>query len=262
MARPFDHLPPVLHRLGPPAGQARREVLLLHGAWHGPWCWQGLLEPLARAGFGLNLLELPGHGQEPWDLPWLTSLADYAGLARRAAGSLGQPVLVGHSMGGWLAQKILEVVDLPAALLAPLPGAGLPLAGLLRLAWTLPGPLAGLMLGRPLALPSPRAAGRLLLDHPDPQLLAAYWPRLCPEPARVALEMGLGLLKARPAAGHAPRLVVAGGRDRLIPVARQTRLAEALGARLELLPEAPHHLWLQEGGGQLADILLKFLEAC
>lgn len=262
MARPFDHLPPVLHRLGPPPGQARREVLFLHGAWHGPWCWRGLAEPLAAAGFGLNLLELPGHGDQPWELPALTSLADYADLARRAAGALGGPVLLGHSLGGWLAQKVLEVADLPAVLLAPLPGGGLPLAGLLRLTATLPGGVLGLMAGRPLALPSPAAAARLLLDRPDPAALRDYWRRLCPEPARAALEMGLGLPRAHPSRGRAPRLLLAGGRDVLIPPARQARQARALGARLHLLPQAPHHLWLEDSSGQVAGMVLKFLSVC
>ncbi|CAO0821407.1 Alpha/beta fold hydrolase [Desulfarculales bacterium] len=261
MARPFEHLPPVLQRLGLPSGQARRELLLLHGAWHGLWCWHGLTEPLVQAGYGLNLLELPGHGYKPWPLPTLTSLCDYADLARRAAGSLRRPVLVGHSLGGWLAQKVLEVANLPAALLAPLPGSGLPLAGVMRLAWVLPGALAELALGRPLAMPSAEAARRLLLGRPQPEALAAYWQRLCPEPARVALEMGLGLPRARPPRGGAPRLVLAGGRDCLVPPASQARLAGALGARLHILPQAPHHLWLEDAAS-VTRLLLQFLEAC
>lgn len=261
MARPFDHLPPVLRRLGPPPNQARRQVLLLHGAWHGPWCWRGLVEPLAAAGYGLNLLELPGHGEEPWGLPVFTGLADYAGLARRAAGSLGRPVLIGHSLGGWLIQKIMEVADLPALLIAPLPAGGLPLSGLLRLALTLPGGVLGLMAGKPLALPSPEAARRLLLAYPEPQLLEDYWRRLCPEPARAALEVGLGLPPARPLPGQAPRLLVAAGRDALVPPARQAKLAQRLGAGLEVLPSAPHHPWLDDPA-PLAGIALRFLEAC
>jgi pimeloyl-ACP methyl ester carboxylesterase len=93
-------------------------------------------------------------------------------------------------------------------------------------------------------------------------MLQTYWRRLCPEPARVALELGLGLARARPPQGQAPRLLLAGGRDALVPPASQARLARYLGARLEVLPGAPHHLWLEDTGGQVAGMALKFLEVC
>lgn len=262
MASPFEHLEPVIHRLGPPLGQARREVLFLHGAWHGPWCWEGLTEPLAHAGYGLNLLELAGHGQPPWPLPAFTSVGDYADLARRAAAKLERPVLVGHSLGGWLAQKVLEVADLPAVFLAALPGGGLPLGALLRLVWDFPGPLAGLLLGRPLALGHHGMAHRLLLTQAHEKQALAHWRRLCPEPFRVALEMGLGVKWAKPPRGRMPRLVVAGGQDYFLSVAGQRRLARRLGARLEILPDRPHHLWLGDSQGTVAGLLLDFLAAC
>ncbi|MBI5522910.1 MAG: alpha/beta fold hydrolase [Desulfarculus sp.] len=248
MARPFDHLPPTLHRLGPPPGQARREVLCLPGAWQGPGAWQDLAQPLAAAGYGLNLLELPGHGPEPWDLPAFTSLRDYADLARRAAGSLNRPVLLGQGLGGWLAQKILEVADLPALLLAPWPGGGLPWPGLLALARACPRGLLGLLTGRPLALDLV-AAGRLGLDRPGANLV--------PEPARAALEMLLGLARAYPPRGRAPRLVVALGGHPPLPLANQARLAARLGAELKILPAGPAP-W--EGRGGILEITQDFLE--
>ena len=126
MARPFESMRPAITRLGPPPEAARREVLLIHGAWGGAWVWGGLARDLAAEGYGVNLIEQPGHGQDRWDLPSLTSVNDYADLSRRAAASLGRPVLVGHSLGGWQVQKIWETEDLPGVLLAPLPGSGLP----------------------------------------------------------------------------------------------------------------------------------------
>ena len=57
-------------------------------------------------------------------------------MSRRAAASLGHPVLVGHSLGGWQVQKIWQTVDLPGVLLAPLPGWGLPFRTFIKLAWS------------------------------------------------------------------------------------------------------------------------------
>lgn len=254
MARPFQHLPPVLRRLGPPPGRARRELLLLPGAWRGGDGWQGLVQPLSGAGYGLNLLELPGHGPVPWDLPAFTSLRDYADLARRAAGSLGRPTLLGQGLGGWLAQKILEVADLPALLLAPWPGRGLPWPGVLALARACPRGLLGLPAGRPLAL-SPAAARRLGLARPDPDRL-----ELAPEPALVVLEALLGLVRARPRRGRRPRRVLAVSGHPLLPLAGQVRLAARLGAGLAVLPAGSGPPWGLDGGDEALELVLDFLE--
>jgi len=244
MARPFTHLPPEIIRQGPPLGAARGEVLLIHGAWHGPWCWDGLAEPLAARGFGVNRLCLPGHGESPWELPCLTGLADYADLARRAAAGLGRPVLVGHSLGGWLVMKVLEVADLPAVLLMPLPPRGLPLTRLARLFAQFPAAMAPVLaLGR-LRVRTPVMSARLFFTpQAPPPDLDGYWRRLVPEPGRVALEMGLGLAGCRPRPGRSPRLVVAGGRDYFLPAGRMRRLAARLGAEFALLPAAGHNPW-------------------
>jgi len=260
MARPFQHLRPKVIGLGPAKGRSRAKVLFLHGAWVGPWYWEVLAQAAAGAGFGVSLLELPGHGDAPWTLPAFTSLNDYADLAARAAGELGRPILVGHSMGGWLVQKILEKSDLPAALLTPLPGTGLPLLGLARFLAALPAALPGTFRGRPLAVPDARTARRMFfcdLPETDLQTLMA---RLVPEPARVSLEMGLGLARARPAPGRAPRLVLAAGRDFFMPVKAMQSLARRLGAGFKLLPRHPHDLWLEDPQGEVAPILLDFLE--
>lgn len=259
MARPFTHLAPELIRSGPPPGRARREVLLLHGAWHGPWCWEALAGPLVAAGFGVNRLALPGHGHPAWPLPATTSLNDYADLARRAAAGLDRPVLVGHSLGGWLAMKVLEQADLPAALLMPLPPAGLPLWRLARLMTGFPAAALPVLALRPLALTTPAMAGRLLL----PAGLAAAelvprWRPLVPEPGRVGLEMALGLVACRPRPGRSPRLVVAAGRDWLLPPARLRRLAARLGAGYAELPGAAHVAW-PEHAPRLTEMLLEFL---
>lgn len=235
------------------------EVLFLHGAWVGAWYWEPLAQAVAQAGYGVSILELPGHGQDAWPLPPTTSLNDYACLAAKAAGDLGQPVLVGHSMGGWLTQKILEVADLPAALLAPLPGGGLPLGGLLRFMAANPWSLPSTFGGRAMAVPDVETARKIFFcDLPQAEIQAVL-AQLVLEPARVALEMGLGLARAKPAPGRAPRLVMAAGRDFFMPKGALEHLARRLGARFVLLKNHPHNLWMEDPQNQVADILLDFL---
>ena len=79
-----------------------RLVVLVHGAWHGAWCWAPLQAELDRRGVASLAVDLPGHGSTS------TEFTDLHGDARavldviEAQAALGRtaPVLVGHSYGG------------------------------------------------------------------------------------------------------------------------------------------------------------------
>ena len=67
---------------------------LVHGAWHGAWCWEQLVPRLAAAGHDVVTVDLPS------DQP-SASFADYADeVVRALAAHSDDVVLVGHSMGG------------------------------------------------------------------------------------------------------------------------------------------------------------------
>lgn len=73
-------------------------VLLVHGAWHGAWCWERVLGPLRDAGMDPHTIDLPGHGDSPAPLGDLHGDAD---AVKRELDEIGEPtVLVGHSYGG------------------------------------------------------------------------------------------------------------------------------------------------------------------
>jgi len=38
-------------------------ILLIHGAWHGPWCWDGFGARLAERGHDVRTVRLRGHEQ-------------------------------------------------------------------------------------------------------------------------------------------------------------------------------------------------------
>ena len=85
----------------------RPTVVLVHGAWHGPWCWDDLRPRLERLGWRTTAPQLPsasgtagtgtaGTGSEP--SPGLYD--DARALARHIEAIGGPVVLVGHSYGG------------------------------------------------------------------------------------------------------------------------------------------------------------------
>lgn len=74
--------------------------VLVHGAWHGAWCWEKVTPLLTARGHEAYAIDLPGHGQDPKP-PGSVSWNDY--LARMGEVLAAQPepaVLVGHSLGG------------------------------------------------------------------------------------------------------------------------------------------------------------------
>jgi pimeloyl-ACP methyl ester carboxylesterase len=73
-------------------------VVLVHGAWHGAWCWSHVQAGLTDRGIASVALDLPGHGVSP--LPLGDLYVDAAEVARVVAAIDGPVVLVGHSYGG------------------------------------------------------------------------------------------------------------------------------------------------------------------
>jgi pimeloyl-ACP methyl ester carboxylesterase len=71
-----------------------RTLVLVHGAWHGAWCWQPVADRLGRSGIGVVAVELP-----------FTSFEDDVTAVQAAVTGLGRSadvVLCGHSYGGRL----------------------------------------------------------------------------------------------------------------------------------------------------------------
>jgi pimeloyl-ACP methyl ester carboxylesterase len=70
-------------------------VVLVHGAWHGGWCWDMVVRQLDAAGVASVTVENPSVAQAPADLH-----ADGDNVRRVLDGVDGPVVLVGHSYGG------------------------------------------------------------------------------------------------------------------------------------------------------------------
>jgi pimeloyl-ACP methyl ester carboxylesterase len=91
-----------LLREGPPG----RPVILLHGIGGGRAIWAGSVAALAAAGFDAIAVDLPGYGDslgaEPGGMPVMAA----AVLATMDALGLASAALVGHSMGGMVAQEV------------------------------------------------------------------------------------------------------------------------------------------------------------
>lgn len=175
--------------LSEPAPRALpRPIVLVHGAWHGAWCWSALQAELDRRGIGSWALDLPGHGASSEPLTGLhgDAAAVTAALASLAAQGHDDVVLVGHSYGGAVisaagaAPSVGHLVYLAAFVL----DAGESVGDLMR------GPLPRLRVTLDAAIRrgeggttilDPAVAGSALYGACPPAAVAAALSRLVPE---------------------------------------------------------------------------------
>jgi pimeloyl-ACP methyl ester carboxylesterase len=74
--------------------------VLIHGAWHGGWCWRKVVPLLESKGHTVVAPDLPSHGDDKTPASTVT-LTTYADKICTVAGAQGEPViLLGHSLGG------------------------------------------------------------------------------------------------------------------------------------------------------------------
>lgn len=91
-------------------------MLLVHGAWHGAWCWERVVAGLHAGGVRAHVVDLP-----------FTGLADDADAVARALAQISAPVVVcGHSYGGRVVSaairdrsRVRHLVYVAAAMLTP-----------------------------------------------------------------------------------------------------------------------------------------------
>lgn len=84
--------------------------LLVHGAWHGGWCWRDVTAALVRAGHRAHAVTLTGLGERAHllraDIGLQTHIADVSNAIE--AEELNDVVLVGHSYAGMVVTAVAD----------------------------------------------------------------------------------------------------------------------------------------------------------
>lgn len=76
------------------------QFLLVHGGFHGAWCWRKTVAELEKRGHRAKAIDLPGQGEDETPLTKVTLGTMVDKIVVEMAGLPGQVVLVGHSLGG------------------------------------------------------------------------------------------------------------------------------------------------------------------
>ena len=249
----------------PRGGGTGRPLLFLHGAFAGAWCWSKYFLPyFAEQGFRACAVSLRGHGGSPGRdrLDWL-SISDYVHDLGEAVNTVGgDPVLIGHSMGGFVVQKYLERSSAAGAvLMASVPPQGL-LAASLTLAFSNPGLFADVnsMMHRGRA--SLATMQHALFANPvSMDELKIYYRLMQPESQRAMWDMTFFDLPHLRRERCPPMLVLGAERDILVPPSHAEQAARAYGVEAEIFPGMGHVMMLEADWQKVADRIIAWLRA-
>ena len=219
--------------------------LLVHGSWHGPWCFELLEAELARRGAVAKSVSLPSVG---CDTERLGTFGDDARVVTAAAASMPGPVVVvGHSYGGAV---VSEATFGPNVKRLVFLGAFMPDTGRGYVSYLPPGPLPPYVELREdgtFAVPHEQATPFFYADCP-PDIAAAATMRLCPQSQQVMAET----ITDAAWRSHPSTYVVLTD-DRVLPPDLQRMFAAQAGEIREL--ESSHSPFLSKPA-ELAELLI------
>ena|SRR5438874_2386440 len=246
-------------------------VLMIHGAFCGPWSLEGLQQKFEAAGYSVTAPALRFHDRpRPPAALGTTGLADYAADLEEETRALGEaPILVGHSMGGLLAQMLATRVETRALiLLAPSAPWGVPPTTLFEIG------AAQAMHLHPgywnqVLEPSRDVALAHSLDKLPRHMRDEVFNRFVPESGRATFEImnwGLDLNHASAVEADAvqcPLLLLTGSEDRINPPSTVARIAALYNDRAtaEVLDGMGHWLIGEPGWERLAARALEWLDS-
>jgi pimeloyl-ACP methyl ester carboxylesterase len=244
---------------------------MIHGAFCGGWSfakWRALYE---AHGFAVHTPNLRHHASERDAMDFLAavSIRDYcADLCALIAGLDSPPVIVGHSLGGLIAQMLAAKGRARAlVLLAPLapsgifPSTAFEWVAMQTLCWE------GAFRKKVLK-PGHAIAAAYALDLVPDEERAGILRQLVPESGQVVFESMQWMFDTARAtivdrrSVTCPVLCLAGGRDRIVPPPTVRRIARRYGgrARYELLPDHGHWLVGEPGWERIAAGSLAWLD--
>lgn len=240
-------------------------VLFVHGAWHGAWCWEeNFLDYFAAKGHTAIAFSLRGHGASSGkERLRLTRLRHYIEDVKQIVDSLpSAPIIVGHSMGGFVVKKYLEIGSAKAAaLMTPVPP-----RGPWGLTWRMfrQHPLLVLKCYLTLRLYHMVRDTNLIRtwffseDIPKEQL-SRYASKIQDESFLVYVDMLFSDWKQRPRA-DIPVTVLGAKNDQIFPPAEVNATASSFGIKAHFFDGMAHDLMLEKNWQEVADHIIDWSE--
>ncbi len=251
-------------------------IFFVHGMWGGAWYWENYKRFFEDKGYRCVATTLRYHDMDPKGLPdprlGTTSLLDYIEDLEQEIKSLNaKPIVMGHSMGGLLAQ-ILADRGLAKAivLLTPAPPSGNWMClkpSVVRSFWSIQ--MKWGFWKKPMRQTFNMAVYSMLHLLPPEEQKATY-EKFVYESGRAMFEIGYWFLDSRTAAKvdaskvTCPVLVVAGAEDRITPTSIVRAIAEKYKSVSTFKEIEGHAHWMvaEPGWEEIAAYTADWLSHC
>jgi non-heme chloroperoxidase len=254
-------------RMGRSGAVSKPPLLFVHGGYSDGWCWEPHFLPwFAEQGYPSYALSLRGHGGSGGhETLFLAGLDDYAADVERVAASLpSPPVLIGHSMGAAIVERLMATRPVvAAALLAPVPPSGV-LTIAARLATERPDYLVQMAMLDPSRLTS--HVFKVLRpfyfsDDVAPEILFESTRHMGIESPRALLDLSLRLHWQLPERGVTPIFVLGVEGDRICAPGDVRATASHHGVDAHILPGLAHIMMLERRWIEPARAIANWLES-
>ena len=252
------HYPAEGGRKGPP-------LLFVHGAFTGAWVWDEHFLPWFRTrGHDVHALSFRGHGNSSGRGSLQDfCIRDYEEDLRQVAESFSEPpVIIAHSMGGYVAQKYLEQDKAAAMVLI----ASVPPTGVAGTAATVavhnPVLMWKIALGQSFGDEHAEDAAlrkALFSERVSEETVDGFMPRVQAESRQAALDMYGPDFPDALLIGALPVLVMGGRKDQLTPVFHLKSTAAVYGTQALVFPDMGHAMMLEPGWEDVAEAILGWL---
>ena len=247
-------------------------IVMIHGMWGSGWYWENFKGFFESKGYRCVIPTLRFHDMDPNAVPdprlGTTSLLDYAEDLEKLIRELQvRPILMGHSMGGLLAQ-ILGSRGLAKALVLLTPASPRGIIALkpsvIKSFWS--GLTTWGFWRKPFRQTFDEAVYSMLNQMPFESWKSIY-DQFVYESGRAAFEIGFWLFDSKGAARvdeskvTCPVLIIAGEKDRIVPVSITRKVAEKYKRVSTYKEFSDHSHWVigEPGWQEIAEYIKEWL---
>ncbi|ETR74406.1 MAG: hydrolase or acyltransferase [Candidatus Magnetoglobus multicellularis str. Araruama] len=237
------------------------DLLFVHGMWAGSWMWDQYKAFFINKGFDCYALDLRGR---PDSIPVYDrgkiSINDYVQDVKVVAEQLNTPIIIGHSMGGLLTQKVAELLS-PSAiiLIGPTPPAGIfMLGGWIHMTMGLVYGIQ-IILGNAI-LPNQFFMRQLLMNEIPDTIQDSIYGQLVPESSRVALEILYPGVPVNESQVECPMLIIASPQDHATPISTIHRIVKKYNCDLKTYSGFGHMIPIEPEWEKPAQDILEWID--
>ncbi len=255
-------------RIRPRGRRLTTPIIMVHGAFCGGWVFEDFRKPFEGAGHFVMAPDLPGHqsGAKRQEVAG-QSMSGYAqAIAELCVAQPEPPILVGHSLGGLVAQLAAAKADL---------------AGLILLAPSAPWGVQGVSMNEAISAvslfalgpywalaidPDYPAARRYLFDRLPRADRRATFARMTAESGRAMWETlnwwldPFATTMVTRASARAPVLAIAGALDAIHPPATVEATCRRLNGKTVTIDDMGHWLMGEPGWERVAETCLRWID--